>query len=179
MSANAALCLEAPQTRAHASPVGCRESLCTKSSCLLGPWDSGGGPTVEQILNSKRPVEAMDITAGIVAQKKNPSCAACAMSAEPPGKSQSRTWDPYSNVPIYRSRLAVDVATDFRSEVHAEGTTSPWELQKQRRKASTRQFGGRHTTVRSATAAQRPKSLSRACNNTRQRPQRLCGIFAR
>jgi len=103
-----------------------------------GPWDPGGGPTGEQILNPKRPVEAMDITAGIVAQKKNPSCAACAMSVEPPAKSQSRTWDPYSIVPIYRPCLAVDVATDFHFEAHAEGTTSPWEMQKQRRKASTR-----------------------------------------
>jgi len=50
-----------------------------------------GGPTGEQILNLKRPVEAMDITAGIVAHKKNPSCAACAMSVEPPAKSQSCT----------------------------------------------------------------------------------------
>jgi len=58
------------------------------------------------------------------------------MSAEPPAKRQSRTWDPYSIVPIYHPRLAVDVATDFCFGAHAEGTTSPWEMQKQRRKAS-------------------------------------------
>ena len=53
-----------------------------------------------------------------------------AMSAEPPAKSQSRTWGPYSIIPIYRPHLAVDVATYFRFEAHAEGTTSPWEMQK-------------------------------------------------
>ena len=49
----------------------------TCEQVVLSTWegpgrrDPGGGPTGEQILNSKRPVEAMDITAGIVAQKKN------------------------------------------------------------------------------------------------------------
>ena len=136
-----------------------------KPSCPLGgtrPLGPRRGPTGEQILNSKRPVGAMDISAGIVAHKKNPSCAACAMLAEPPAKSQSRTWDPYSIVPIYRPHLAVDVVTDFRFEAHAEGTTSPWEVQKQR---ATPQFGRRHTRGHAQSG--------------RQRPQRLCGIFTR
>ena len=84
------------------------------------------------------------------------------MLAEPPVKSQSRTWDPYSIVPIYRPHLAVNVVTDFRFEARAEGTTSPWEVQKQR---ATRQFGRRHTRGHAQSG--------------RQRPQRLCGIFTR
>ena len=36
-----------------------------------GPWDPGGGPAGEQILDSKRPTEAMDIALGIDAHNKS------------------------------------------------------------------------------------------------------------
>ena len=121
--------LEAPPQRGRRKPEALPpEGLGSKSSTrkdLLRPWTSQ-----QASLPTRKPLAVLHVQL---------------MSAERPAKSQSRTWDPYSIVPIYRPHLAVDVATDFRFEAHAEGTTSPWEMQKQR---AMRQFSGRHTRGR-------------------------------
>ena len=139
----------------------------------------------------------MYITTGIVTHKKNPSSAMSSQKEAPPEKSQSRTWDPYPIVPIYHPRLAVGVATDFRFEAHAEGTTSPWEMQKQRVMSAMAAM-----IVQNFHTVQYNVTQSQSCNTTamaatimrnsheghqsdqtratlRQRLQRLCGIFTR
>lgn len=48
------------------------------------PWDPGRRPPREHIVDSKRPIEAMGIAAGIVAHKKNPGHVKSRVSQAPP-----------------------------------------------------------------------------------------------
>ena len=116
----------------------------------------------------------MYITAGIVTHKKNPSRAMSSQKEVPPVK---KPITHLGSVPIYHPRLAVDVATDFRFEAHALGDAE----------AKT-QVGGRHTRVTRShvgEAATIVRNFHTAHlkvpgqDTQRQRPQRLCGSFAR
>ena len=61
-----------------------------------GPWDPGGGPASERTVDSKRPVEAMNVAAGIVAHKKTLAVQKWSQSASTVPRSQPRTFIPFS-----------------------------------------------------------------------------------
>ena len=62
-------------------------------------WDPGGRPSREQILNSKRPVEAKDIAPGIVTHKKNPGCTKPSQSGSTVMRGQPCTFTYVPSIP--------------------------------------------------------------------------------
>jgi len=66
------------------------------SVSALSIWDPGGRLPSDDIVESKGPVEAMDIVLGIVAHKKTPGCAELNQSASTIPKSQPHTFISFS-----------------------------------------------------------------------------------
>ena len=92
----------------------------------LATWDPGGKPAKKDTIESKGPVEAMDVAPGIVAHKK--SCTKPSQSGSTVTRGQPRTWYPSSIIPSHHQ----GVHAPFVFEAHREGTASSWKMQRQR-----------------------------------------------
>jgi len=94
-----------------------------------GPWDPGGGPAGKRIVNSKRPVEAMDIAAGIDAHNKMMQQAssptrktlAVGQSASTIPKSQPCTFIPLLHCPIPPPSRFVFVSRPIKRALYRPG----------------------------------------------------------
>jgi len=125
-----------------------------------GPWDPGGRPPRERTLDSKRPVEAMDIVPGIVAHNKTTWRASTpARKQKTPGRpknqseggtfrnKQLRTWGPYPYPLIHRPGLLSSRSSFvFISRPIERALRRPGSVEAETPTA-TRPFGGRHIRV--------------------------------
>ena len=151
-----------PQTRAHASPVGRCKSHQSRPEGT-GPWDPGGGPAGERILNSKRPTEAMDIAPGIDAHNKSDTAGidtcnnnkenlVATKTSQRPHPTTSTTNQRRTFTPLPSPHPTVEESTRFsfrgpyrgRGVVLGDVEAEPVRLAQH---IATRPFGHRHTRV--------------------------------
>jgi len=149
----------------------------------LSIWDPGGRLPGDDIVESKGPVEAMDIAPGIVAHKKTPGCAESNQSASTIPKSQPHTFIPFS---IRRPGLLSSRSPFvfiFRFEAHREGAASSWRCRGRDSNSNAAVWWPSHPHhVRVTRRHTRPRAMHALVHwqrNPSARPQPLNIILAR
>ena len=127
----------------------------------LAIWDPGGRPPRERTLNLKRPVEAMNIAAGIIAHKKNTGCAKSSQSMHHHEQSTMHL------VPIFHHSippLRSPPACCFRSLSRGCSVILEDAEAETLQGVATRPFGGCHTRVTRSHA--HPRTIAHWCTGT-------------